>query len=52
MPSDRVIDAALECEFEASDAEFVVLARELGVRLATADRATLTRARDVAVWVG
>ena len=52
VPSDRVIDAALECGLTACDAEFVALARELGVRLATSDRSILQRARDVAVWVG
>ncbi len=52
VPSARVIDAALECGLSAQDAEFVVAARELGVRLATGERAILTGARDVAVWVG
>ena len=51
VPSSRVIDAALECGLSAEDAEFVVAARELGVRLATGERAILTGARDVAVWV-
>ncbi len=49
VPSDRVIEAALECGLTAHDAEFVVVARELGVRLATADRGILGGARDVAV---
>lgn len=52
VSSARVIDAALECGLSARDAEFVVAARELGVRLATGERAILTGARDVAVWVG
>ena len=52
VPSDRVIEAALECGLTAHDAEFVVVARELGVRLATADRGILGGARDVAVEVG
>ncbi len=52
VPSARVIEAALECGLAARDAEFVVAARELGVRLATGDRAILAGARDVAVWVG
>lgn len=50
VSSDRALDAALECGVAASDAEFVVLARELGVRLATADRSILTAARHIAVW--
>ena len=52
VPSARVIDAALECGLSAEQAEFVVVARELGVPLATGDRAVLSAARDVAVWVG
>ena len=44
VPSARVI--------EAEQAEFVVVARELGVPLATGDRAVLSAARDVAIWVG
>lgn len=52
VSSTKVIDAALECGLGAEDAEFVVAARELGVRLATGDRAILAGARDVAVWVG
>ncbi len=47
----RVMDVALECELTACDAEFVVAARELGVRLATLDRAILTGAGDVAMAV-
>ena len=49
VPADRVIETALECGLTAQDAEFVVAARELGVRLATADRGILGGARDVAV---
>ncbi|MCY3612412.1 MAG: type II toxin-antitoxin system VapC family toxin [Gemmatimonadetes bacterium] len=52
VPSARVIDAALECGLSAEQAEFVVVARELGVPLATGDRAVLSAARDVAIWVG
>lgn len=52
VPSARVIEAALECGLTAQDAEFVVAARELGVRLATTDGAILGGARDVAVEVG
>ena len=48
----RVIEAALECGLGAEDAEFVVVARELGVPLATGDRAVLAAARDLAIWVG
>lgn len=43
------IAAALECGLTAYDSEFVVLARSLGVPLATLDRAILSRAPDVAV---
>ena len=46
---DRVMDVALECGLSAYDAEFVVVARQLGVRLATGDRAILSGAGDVAV---
>jgi len=52
VPSARVIDAALQSGLSAEQAEFVVVARELGVPLATGDRAILSEARDVAVWVG
>ena len=52
VPSARVIDAALQCGLSAEQAEFVVVARELGVPLATGDRAVLSAARDVAIWVG
>ncbi len=53
---DRVIDAshsdvievALNCGLTAYDAEFVVVARLLGVSLATEDRAILRSAPDVA----
>lgn len=52
VPSARVVDAALQCGLSAGQAEFVVVARELGVPLATGDRTVLSAARDVAVWVG
>ena len=51
VPHDRVIDTALECGLTAYDAEFVVLARTLGVPLATLDREILEGAPDVAVSV-
>ena len=44
-----VLEAALECGLTAYDAEFVVCARTLGVRLVTLDRAILRGAPDVAV---
>ena len=39
VPSERVVECAVECGLAAGDAEFVVAAREPGVRLATTDRA-------------
>lgn len=45
----QTIAVALECGLTAYDAEFVVLARSLGVRLATLDQAILGGAPDVAV---
>ena len=51
VPHDRVISTALECGLSAYDAEFVVLARALGVSLATLDREILAGAPDVAVSV-
>ncbi len=47
----RVIDTALGCGLSAYDAEFVVLARTLGVTLATLDGEILAGAPDVAVSV-
>ena len=49
VSTDRVMDVALECGLTGYDAEFVVVARELGVRLATGDRAILRGAGDVAM---
>ena len=48
-PGPLVIATALECGLSAYDAEFVVLARMLGVPLATLDKAILESAGDVAV---
>ena len=47
-PGSGVVEVALSCGLSAYDAEFVVLARLLGVPLATADRAILRNASDVA----
>lgn len=52
VSTDHVMDVALECGLTAYDAEFVVVARQLGVRLATGDRAILSGASDVAVGRG
>lgn len=49
VPGDAVIDTALECGLTAYDAEFVTLARGLGVALVTMDAAILRGAADVAV---
>ena len=49
VASAHVIDVALECRLTAYDAEVVALARTLGVRLVTLDRAILRGAADVAV---
>ena len=49
VSSVQVIDVALECRLTAYDAEFVVLARTLGVPLVTLDGAILRGAADVAV---
>ena len=49
VSSNQVIDVALECGLTAEDAEFVVLARTLGVPLVTLDGAILRGASDVAV---
>ena len=44
-----VQDVALECDLSTYDAEFVALARTLGVPLVTLDREILRKATDVAV---
>ena len=49
VSGDHVFDVALECGLTAYDAEFVALARTLGVSLATLDSAILRGAPDVAV---
>ena len=49
VSAHQVIDIALECGLTAYDAEFVALARALGVPLATLDNAVLQGAADVAV---
>ena len=49
VSGDQVLDIALECNLTAYDAEFVTLARTLGLPLATLDRAILRGAPDVAV---
>lgn len=49
VPGLPVVDAALRGSLSAYDAEFVVLARQLGVPLVTADRVVLDGAPDVAV---
>lgn len=49
MTDAPVIDTALECGLTAYDAEFVALARALGVGLVTMDAAVLRGAPDVAV---
>ena len=49
VASGQVLDVALECGLSAYDAEFVALARTLGVPLVTLDGAILRDAGDVAV---
>ena len=49
VAGDQVFDVALECGLTAYDAEFVALARTLGVPLVTLDGAILQGAADVAV---
>jgi predicted nucleic acid-binding protein len=49
VPSDQVLEEALDGGLSAYDAEFVVLARHLGVPLVSADRAILDAAPDIAV---
>ena len=49
VDSGQVMDVALECGLSAYDAEFVALARTLGVPLLTLDGGILREAEDVAV---
>ncbi len=49
VSSGPIIQVALDGGLSAYDAEFVVLARQLGIPLVTADRAILDGAPDVAV---
>ena len=52
VPSHRVVDTAVGCGLTAAEAECVVAARELGVKLATGDRGVLRGAGEDGVWVG
>ena len=49
VDSAQVLDVAMECGLTAYDAEFVALARSLGVPLVTLDGGILGGAPDVAV---
>jgi len=49
VSSPSVLNAAIPGELSAYDAEFVALARHLGLSLVTADQAILQAAPDVAV---
>lgn len=49
VPSEPVLETSVQGNMSAYDAEFVVLARHLGVPLVTADRAILEGAPDVAL---
>jgi len=49
VDSAHVLDVAIECGLSAYDAEFVALARTLGVQLVTLDGEILEGAADVAV---
>ena len=49
VDSAQVLDVAMECDLSAYDAEFVALARTLGVPLVTLDGGILDGAPDVAV---
>jgi predicted nucleic acid-binding protein len=52
LPDGAVLAAAEEAGLTAYDAEYVALARALGVPLVTADTAILDAAPDVAVGLG
>ena len=52
VPSGEVLHAALAGGLSAYDAEFVVVARRLGVPLVTLDREILRGAADVATALG
>ena len=49
VPASPVLDTAVRGNLSAYDAEFVVLARQLGIPLVTADQAILDGAPDVAI---
>jgi predicted nucleic acid-binding protein len=49
VPSEPVLETSVQGNMSAYDAEFVVLARHLGVPLVTADRTILEGAPDVAL---
>lgn len=48
---DSILAFALERGISAYDAHFVVLARDLGVPLVTADRQIMKRCQDVAILI-
>ena len=50
-PGDAILTLALERGISAYDAHFVVLARDLGVPLVTADRQIVKRCSDVAILI-
>ena len=52
VPDGETLNTALECDLSAYDAEFVVMARTLGVPLVTLTGRILSGAGDVAVGLG
>lgn len=52
LPSDRVLEVARQSRLSAYDCEFVALARILGARLVTEDRAILTAFPDLCSTMG